>query len=124
MQTQFEAWLSMQSVSSAGLTPAQNEARRCTMTPIWNATAEDARRLISTWEDKSPQEARDILSLPDVVVTNESDKALHIGKLLLLNDEIKQFNAAIAPPAPLPPPAGRISGNGQGGTGNKGSLEC
>lgn len=92
--TQFESWLGMQLVSASGLSPAQNAARRCTFIPIWNANEQDAMRLVQTWEHFSPEQAHDMLALPDVVVTNASDKDMQLPKLLQLDEEIRQFFAS------------------------------
>ena len=88
MRAQFEAWLSLQAVSARGLSPAQEGKRRCKVEPTFNATAEDGARLLRMWKDKSPWQAYDLLSLPDVTVTNQKDKSVQLAKLLRLNDEV------------------------------------
>mgnify|MGYP002840889385 CR=1 FL=1 len=46
-----------------------------------------------TWEDKTPQQAFDILSKPDITVTNQSDKDVQLPKLLQLDAFARQVVA-------------------------------
>ena len=80
----------MQRATPDGLTPASTGERRCTIVPILNANQQDAVRLIQTWEDKTPQQAREILALPDVVVTNAKDKEVQLRKLDGLDAEVRR----------------------------------
>lgn len=80
----------MQKVTRAGLIPAPEKERRCKFVPTWNANWEDTKRLIQTWESKSPQDAYKMLSMPDVVVTNASDKKMKLPKLLKIDSDIKR----------------------------------
>ena len=41
------------------------------------------------WAQRTPQEAHDVLALPDVTVTNLKDKAFFLPKLLEMNNEVK-----------------------------------
>lgn len=72
--TQFEAWLSMQAPSAAGLTPAEDEAPRYDIMPIYSANEASATSLKDMWRSLNPEEARKKLENKDVYVTNESDK--------------------------------------------------
>ena len=80
----------MQKATPDGLTPAPADERRCTIVPLLNANQQDADRLIHTWEDKTPQHAREILALPDVVVTNAKDKEVQLRKLDGLDAEVRR----------------------------------
>lgn len=94
--TQFEAWLSMQTTSSEGLLAAPESSRRCTMKCIHNASegSEDVK-LVDMWAKATPQQAQQILSMPDVVVTNQGDKDMQLAKTSMLGDDVrKAFNAA------------------------------
>jgi hypothetical protein len=88
-QTQFESWLSMQSPTPAGLSPAKEGEQRFDITPIENANSSFAGSLRSMWQAKTPQEAYDVLEKDDVVVTNKKDKAEQLKKLLALNEEVR-----------------------------------
>ena len=88
--TQTETWLSMQDASTSGLATASEERRRYTIVPLHNASAKLSETLIDMWTGKTAQEAHDILALPDVLVTNQSDKERQLPKILMLNETIKQ----------------------------------
>ena len=88
--TQTEAWMSMQEASISGLVTASEEKRRYTIVPLHNASAKVSETLIDMWTDKTAQEAHNILALPDVLVTNQSDKERQLPKILKLNETIKQ----------------------------------
>ena len=88
--TQTEAWMSMQDASTSGLATAPEKKRRYTIVPLHNASAKLSETLIDMWTGKSAQEAHDILALPDVFVTNQSDKERQLPKILMLNETIKQ----------------------------------
>ena len=90
--TQFEAWCSMQVPTPAGLKPAHGtRSKRSHIVCIQNAAEEPelhTQLLIRNWATKTPDEAHDFLSMPDVTVTNQSDK---LGQL----DKIKALDAAV-----------------------------
>jgi len=76
--TMMEAWCAMQMVTSQGVRACESEAeKRYTITCIWNADEEfDVPKLIKKLSTKTPQEMYEILSSPDVVLTNSKDKEL------------------------------------------------
>ena len=78
----------MQACTSDGLRPQEAHSRRCTIIPILNTNENLVRYLISMWAEKAPHEAYDALSLPDVEVTNSSDKLEQLPK-------IKHFSALV-----------------------------
>jgi hypothetical protein len=87
--TQFEAWLSMQFATPNGLKSAVGtKYARYHIVCIQNA-AEQAelhtKMLVNTWANKTPQQAFDILSKPDVTVTNASDKLNQLPKIKALD---------------------------------------
>ena len=43
-----------------------------------------------TWATKSPREAHKVLSGPNIQVTNLSDKTIHLGKIMELDNEVHQ----------------------------------
>ena len=89
--TQFEAWLSMQEGSSAkGLCAAPEGRRRVQMACLHNATRgdEDAK-LQQMWGHVTPQEAHELLSKPDVTVTNQGDKVTQLKKIETLDGEVR-----------------------------------
>ena len=84
--TQFEAWLAMQRCTAQGLAPAVNKARwfpRC----IHSATS--VAELELRWSNKTPDEAVALLSKPDCIVTNMSDKATQLSKLATLDVDVQ-----------------------------------
>ena len=83
----------MQLVTKEGLKPVTEAERRCTVVPTWNTNAEDAKRLIQFWADKTPDKARRLLARPDVQVTNQSDKEPQLEKLSKLNGDVQRFVA-------------------------------
>ena len=87
--TQLEAWLSMQDANS-GITTASEAQRRYTVVPMHNAPAILSDMLITLWAGKSPQEAHQILASPDVILTNQSDKAVQLPMMLKLQAEALQ----------------------------------
>ena len=94
-QTQFEAWLAMQTAGPDGLRPAEFSRRRCEFVCIHNATAgtEDTK-LVDMWRQRTPNEARRVLSAPDVTVTNLSDKTTQLEKIGSLGQEAVQVYSA------------------------------
>ena len=104
MQTQFEAFLSMRTVTVNGLDYTPEEERRCTVVPIHNAPKALTAALVDEWGDKTAKTAYDILKQPDVKVTNQKDKDMQLPKLKKLNAFAKSAVADVAtaalPPAP------------------------
>ena len=82
--TQLEAWMSMQDFN------AETDIRRFTIVPLHSARDSEAKRLVEMWSGTSAQAAHDQLSLPDVMVTNESDKTLHLPKIQKLCDTVAE----------------------------------
>lgn len=80
----------MQTCTCDGLQPAEPERQRCTLQPILNANSLLAESLRTMWAKKSPAEAHELLSKPDVTVTNQSDKYTQLGKLLRLHQEVDE----------------------------------
>ena len=76
--TQFEAWLSMQFATPDGLKAAIGTPNvRHHIVCIQNAAAQSElyeKALVDNWANKTPLEAHEFLSKPDVTVTNMSDK--------------------------------------------------
>ena len=79
----------MQSAARDGLKPTSPALRRCTAVPTLNATEQDAQRVLEMWAERTPQEVRDVLSLPDVTVTNQRDKTVQLDKVLALDEAIR-----------------------------------
>ena len=79
----------MQQASDEGIRPAPEAARRCTVRNIHNAPIAFKDSLIEMWSAKSPQEAYDVLSQPDVTVTNQSDKEAQLPKIISINKLVK-----------------------------------
>ena len=71
----------MQTPSTDGLITSSAEERRWTIVPIYNATAQLAEVLEQLWSARSASQALEVLSKPDVTVTNQSDKHIQLGKL-------------------------------------------
>ena len=100
---QFEAWLSMQFATPNGLKSAvgtKNERHHIMC--IQNAAAQSevfTKMLIDQWAAKTPREAFEFLSKPDVTVTNESDKVGQLPKIEKLDvsdsAQKKAFDAMI-----------------------------
>ena len=99
--TQLEAWCSMQKLTSNGVVSSTRlESRRFLIACIYNA-AEAANAytdlLVDTWKGKTPEDAHDILASPDVSVTNQSDKDVHLPKVAALDKMVGEaFVALIA----------------------------
>ena len=87
--TQYEAWLAMQSVSEEGLFPTPKASRRCAIVPISNANSMAVESLEGMWAQKTPEEAHAALSRPDVHVTNETDKEMHLPKILTFDEKVR-----------------------------------
>jgi hypothetical protein len=87
--TQFEAWLGMQFATPNGLKSAVGTVNaRYHIVCIQNAAAQAdafAKVLTDQWATKTPQQAFDFLSKPDVTVTNQSDKEGQLPKIMALD---------------------------------------
>jgi len=92
--TQYEAWLSLQTLSAHGLSPAAEADRRCQIVPIQNANSTVVEALLTMWANKTPQEAHTVLSKSDIAVTNDSDKENHLPKILSYHAEVQKAFAA------------------------------
>ena len=97
--TQFEAWLGMQFATPNGLKSAvSTENARYHIVCIQGA-AEQAelytKALVDTWATKTPQQAFDFLSKPDVMVTNQSDKQDQLPKIKALDATVQGAFEAI-----------------------------
>ena len=97
--TQFEAWLSMQFATPTGLKSAVGTPNaRHHIVAIQNAAAQAdmfTKMLIDQWATKTPQEAFDFLSKPDVTVTNQSDKENQLPKIKALGATVEGTFTAI-----------------------------
>ena len=90
--TLFVSWLAMQRVSRAGLQPGVALGqRRFTIVPIHNAPNALEQVLIELWADKDPRQVYDILSSPDITVTNQRDKNVQLPKVLKLNADVLSY---------------------------------
>ncbi len=91
--TQFEAWLSMQFATPNGLKSAVGTQNvRYHIVCIRSAAAQaeaHTKMLVDTWATKTPREAFDFLSKPDVMVTNQSDKEVVLPKILALDATVR-----------------------------------
>ena len=103
----------MQASTAAGLRPAESAQRRCTAVPTLNASAEHATHLLQMWAHKTPQQAYDVLQLPDVTVTNQGDKSTQLQKLLGFSGEVVH---AFTPPLPASEPFCSTKDEEQSGT--------
>ena len=91
----------MQSVSEEGLYPSPKESRRCAIVPISNANSSAVESLENMWAAKEPEQAHAALAKPDVAVTNESDKEMHLPKILTFNEKVRDsFGKGKGAPAP------------------------
>ena len=88
LRTQFEAWLSFQKPTRRGLVSAPPAERRCTVRSIHNAPTSQEAQLVRMWAGMTAKGAHDVLSKPDVVVTNRSDKDEQLPKLLKLDQMV------------------------------------
>jgi len=85
--TQYEAWLSMQTATATGLRPVTAEHLRATIACIHTATFDfQGKQLRQIWATKTPEQAHDMLSKPDVRVTNQRDKDVQLPKIRSMND--------------------------------------
>ena len=86
--TQYEAWLSIQQPTPNGLRPAHAKDRRSHVGPIYNTNANMVEGLYAMWSGEDPDQAHQLLSKPDVTVTNQSDKDEQLSKVLRFNEDI------------------------------------
>ena len=63
---------------------------RCLAMPLHNARQMVVSVLRETWEGRSAEEAAAVLAKPDVLVTNQSDKDLHLPKLFTLERDVRE----------------------------------
>lgn len=87
--TQFEAWLSMQTVSANGLRPAPPGERRCDVVPILGCNSNMVDGLIAMWAERTPEEAHQLLANPDVSVTCQKDKEDQLDTLARLSAQTR-----------------------------------
>ena len=88
--TQFEAWLSMQSATASGLVSAPAEQKRYTIACVHGAPEALQASLVEEWSDCTAAKAHAKLSSKDVQVTNASDKATQLPKLLALDGKVSE----------------------------------
>ena len=84
-------WLNMQTATPVGLRPAEVTKRRCSVVSIYGANSSMVESLFSMWANRSPQEAHDVLSKPDVTVTNQGDKDVQLKKLQKLDSAVREM---------------------------------
>ena len=97
--TQFEAWLSMRTCSKDGLLSDSDEKDyrfeiRCLYTAGRTGTGEQVKRLWLSGESGkgvSAEEAHRILDGKDIEVTNKSDKANQLPKIMKLDEKVKEY---------------------------------
>jgi len=93
--TQFECWLAMVELSEDGLTGSGLREKRRNVRYdikcIHNAPDSFETMLRQLWSDKVWVDAYRILSRPDVVVTNASDKVTQLRKIPMLNEAVKRI---------------------------------
>ena len=80
--------MSMQHGSSGGMSAVHTSDSRYSVIPMHNASNELADVLRRMWSGKTPAEAHEVLARPDVLVTNQSDKTLQLGKIEKLNEMV------------------------------------
>ena len=97
--TQFEAWLSMQFATPNGLKSAVGTVNARYHIVCIQGAAEQAelytKALVDTWATKTPQQAFDFLSKPDVTVTNQSDKEGQLPKIKALDATVQGVFQAV-----------------------------
>ena len=97
--TQFEAWLSMQFATPDGLKSAVGtQNTRHHIVTIQNAAAQSelyTKALVDNWAEKTPEQAFEFLSKPDVTVTNQSDKDGQLLKIKSLGETVQGAFKAI-----------------------------
>mmetsp|Transcript_83172 Transcript_83172/g.166092 ORF Transcript_83172/g.166092 Transcript_83172/m.166092 type:complete len:209 (-) Transcript_83172:349-975(-) len=108
--TQFEAWLSMQVASNEGLVGAPTAMRRCIIECVHGAPEGLKQALIDEWSHATAATAHNKLSLPDVSVTNMSDKLMQLPKIKMLDEVAREVSlrlglGALTTPQAAPTPA-------------------
>ena len=98
--TQFEAWLSMQSATAKGLVSAPADQKRYTIICVHGAPEALQASLIEEWSDCTAAKAHAKLSSKDVQVTNASDKATQLPKLLALDGKVSEAAERLGGDAP------------------------
>jgi hypothetical protein len=83
-RTQFEAFLSLCKVTANGLDVTPEVERRCTIKCIHNAPSTFKEALFAMWATTTADQAHEILSKPDVKVTNQKDKEQQLRKLKMV----------------------------------------
>ena len=86
----------MQLITPEGLRSATEAERRFTIVPIYNTNANMIHGLLAMWADQTPQQAHTTLSQPDVTVTNKSDKAMQLPKILAFDGWVREVMAQAA----------------------------
>ena len=79
--TQFEAWLAMRKASRQGLGNAKAHEARWSIAMLYGCPEAQRNSLMQEWLKCSHVEAKEKLSKPDVEVTNQQDKDVHLPKL-------------------------------------------
>ncbi len=91
--TNYEAWLSMQFATPDGLKSAVGtKYARHLIVCIQSAAGQAepyTKALTDQWATKTPQQAFDLLSKPDVTVTNQSDKQGQLPKIMALDATVR-----------------------------------
>jgi len=95
VQTNFEAWLSMQDVSIHGLISARHASWRCTIKCVHGAPEGLIESLVEEWSDCTARKAFEKLSSADVMCTNLSDKEVQLPKILELDQRVADVALAI-----------------------------
>ena len=93
--TQFEAFLSLRIITEAGLGAAPEGERRCVIKCLHNAPESFSEALTSMWAQKTAEQAHEILTKPDVTVTNQKDKDVQLPKLQKLDTFAKSVVADV-----------------------------
>ena len=94
--TQFEAWLSMQSVGESGLEPASETRARYTICMQHGAPSTLVSALQEEWAKCSVPTACTKLQSPDVAATNLKDKEILIPRIVEFADEVRRNVIEIA----------------------------
>ena len=80
----------MQSATTEGLVHQEEEnARRYTIVGIYNSNENMCKGLEDIWAKKTPAQAFETLSKPDVTVTNKSDKEEQLPKIWTIDDRVR-----------------------------------
>ncbi len=88
--TQFEAWLSMRKATPAGLAAAAAGSERYHIVCVHLAQPKfQGAQLKEMWTSVGAEKAHEVLSSPDVSVTNQSDKDSQLPKLRTLDEQVR-----------------------------------